>query len=215
MRFAKIVTFMVALLFIAGCTSENRREGYVHYRVANDPTTLDPALIVDVDGGSIAAKLFNGLVKLGDDLKIEPDIAESWEVSKDGLTYSFKIREGVRFSSGREVRAWDFKYSIERVLDPETKSPQTWIFENIVGAQELMEGTADDLKGVKVIDDRTLQISLTATFTPFLGLLSMPAAYVVPMEEVLHLGPDFSSHPVGTGPYVLREWLPILQALRR
>jgi peptide/nickel transport system substrate-binding protein/oligopeptide transport system substrate-binding protein len=202
--------FLIALvcLFVATCTTTNRLPGYAHFRLNNNPTTLDPALIVDVNGGTIAAKLFNGLVRLGDDLQVAPDIAERWTVSRDGRTYRFFLKEGVLFSSGREVRAWDFKYSFERVLDPETKSSQTWIFENIAGAQKFMDGEAEDVAGIRVINKNTMEIRLDEPFSPFLGLLTMPAAYVVPMEEVLHWDEDFSSHPVGTGPYVLTEWLP-------
>jgi peptide/nickel transport system substrate-binding protein/oligopeptide transport system substrate-binding protein len=203
-----LIILQISFLVLITCTSSNRISGYVHYRLGNNPTTLDPALIVDVNGGSIAAKLFNGLVRLGENLSIQPDIAERWTISGDGLTYRFFLRNGVSFSSGREVHAWDFKYSFERVLDPETKSSHTWIFDNIAGASDFMQGKEDGVKGIKIIDDFTLEIKLNKTFSPFLGLLSMPAAYVVPMEQVLHQGLDFSSRPVGTGPYVLEEWLP-------
>jgi peptide/nickel transport system substrate-binding protein/oligopeptide transport system substrate-binding protein len=203
--------FVIVLLFlfiVPACTTENRLPGYVYYRLGSDPTTLDPALIVDVSGGAIAAKLFNGLLRLGRGLEVEPDLAHTWKVSKNGRKYRFLIREGVKFSSGREVVAADFKYSFERVLDPETLSPKTWIFEKVVGAREFMEGKDDEVKGIRVLDNYTLEIKLTEPFSPFPNLLTMPAAYVVPMEEVLHWGQDFSSHPVGTGPYVLKEWLP-------
>jgi peptide/nickel transport system substrate-binding protein/oligopeptide transport system substrate-binding protein len=203
-----LIILQFSFLVLLTCTSSNRLPGYVHYRIGNSPTTLDPALIVDVNGGTIAAKLFNGLVRLGEDLRVQPDVAERWTVSGDGLTYRFFLRKGVAFSSGREVHAWDFKYSFERVLDPETKSSHTWIFDNIAGAEDFMSGKADSVNGIRIINDYTLEIKLKRTFSPFLGLLTMPAAYVVPMEEVLHHGLDFSSHPIGTGPYVLEEWLP-------
>ena len=209
--FPKLIGYCIlyfSFLILLTCTSSNRIPGHVHYRIGNNPTTLDPALIVDVNGGSIAAKLFNGLVRLGEDLRVRPDVSERWTVSRDGLTYRFFLRKGVAFSSGREVHAWDFKYSFERVLDPETKSSHTWMFDNIAGAGDFMRGKADGVKGIRIIDDYTLEIKLKKTFSPFLGLLTMPAAYVVPMEEVLHRGLDFSSHPIGTGPYVLEEWLP-------
>jgi peptide/nickel transport system substrate-binding protein/oligopeptide transport system substrate-binding protein len=203
-----LIILQFSFLVLLTCTSSNRLPGYVHYRIGNSPTTIDPALIVDVNGGTIAAKLFNGLVRLGEDLRVQPDVAERWTVSGDGLTYRFFLRKGVAFSSGREVHAWDFKYSFERVLDPETKSSHTWIFDNIAGAEDFMSGKADSVNGIRIINDYTLEIKLKRTFSPFLGLLTMPAAYVVPMEEVLHHGLDFSSHPIGTGPYVLEEWLP-------
>lgn len=193
---------------LTSCSSKNRLDGYIYYRLNTNPTTLDPALIVDVTGGLISAKLFNGLVRLGDDLSIQPDIAESWSISRDSLTYTFNLRSNVYFSNEREVKAYDFKYSFKRVLDPKTRSPNTWVLENILGADEFMEGRADDVKGIRIIDDYTLEIHLKKPFSPFLSLLAMTAAYVVPEEEVKRWGPDFSSHPVGTGPFVLKEWLP-------
>jgi peptide/nickel transport system substrate-binding protein/oligopeptide transport system substrate-binding protein len=207
-RLRRVVVAALLFLLLATCTTRNREPGYVYFRIGHNPTTLDPALIVDVNGGLIAAKLFNGLVKLGDGLAVVPDIAESWTVSKDALRYRFTLRRGVTFSSGREVKAADFKYSFERVLDPDTRSPNTWIFEKIRGARELMNEEADEVSGIRVVDDYTLEVRLEKPFAPFLGLMTMPTAYVVPVEEVLHWGPDFSSNPVGTGPFVLRQWLP-------
>ena len=78
-------------------------EGYVYYRLSANPTTLDPALIVDVAGGSISAKLFNGLVRLDERLNVIPDIAENWTISKDGLTYRFRIRQGVKYHNKQEI----------------------------------------------------------------------------------------------------------------
>jgi len=196
------------LVLLASCTDRNREYGFIYMRLKENPTTLDPAYISSVDSGAIAAKVFNGLVRLGKGLKVEPDIAESWEVSRNGLTYTFILRDDVSFSSGRKVRPSDFKYSIERVLHPETHSPNTWVFENIKGADVFMQGETDDLAGIRVSDERTLVIELKEPFSPFLGLLTMPPAYVVPMEQVLHKGPDFSSEPVGTGPFMLDEWKP-------
>jgi oligopeptide transport system substrate-binding protein len=209
----KTVAKLFLLIFcsicqMTACSPRNRIEGYVYYRLNASPTTLDPALIVDVTGGIIAAKLYNGLVRIGDDFSIQPDIAEKWKISKDGLAYTFKLRRGVFFSHNREVTAHDFKYSFRRILDPKTRSPNTWVFTKILGADDFMEGKADDVEGIRVKDKYTLEIRLKRPFSPFLSLLTMTAAYVLPAEEVERWGPDFSSHPSGTGPFVLKEWLP-------
>jgi ABC-type transport system substrate-binding protein len=206
--FLIFICFAFLFFVLISCSSQNRLEGYLYYRLNTNPTTLDPALIVDVTGGSIAAKLFNGLVRLGDDLSIQPDIAKEWSVSGDGLTYTFRLKHGVFFSNNQEVKAYDFKYSFQRILDPKSKSPNTWILEKILGADDFMRGKAKDVKGIRLIDDYTLEIRLRRPFSPFLSLLTMSATYVVPSLEVEKLGPDFSSHPIGTGPFVLREWLP-------
>ena len=201
---------MSVLWFVSffSCSSRNRIDGYVYYRLNTNPTTLDPALIVDVTGGSLTAKIFNGLVRTGDDLSIKPDLAEDWSISGDGLTYIFRLRKGATFSNKREVKARDFKYSFERILAPQNKSPNTWVFEKVLGADDYLKGRARDVKGIQVVDDHTLKVRLKQPYSPFLSLMTMTAAYVVPMEEVERWGPDFSSHPLGTGPLILKEWLP-------
>jgi ABC-type transport system substrate-binding protein len=195
-------------LSLFSCSSRNRIDGYVYYRLNTNPTTLDPALIVDVTGGSLSAKIYNGLVRTGDDLSIQPDIAEDWSISEDGLTYIFRLRKGVTFSNKREVKACDFKYSFERIMAPQNKSPNIWVFEKVLGAADYMKGRAEEVKGIQAIDDYTLKIRLSHPFSPFLSLMTMTASYVVPREEIERWGPDFSGHPVGTGPFILKEWLP-------
>ncbi|KAF0144996.1 MAG: ABC-type dipeptide transport system periplasmic component [Nitrospirae bacterium] len=203
----KLLSAICLLALIFSCSSRNRLPEYVYYRLNTNPTTLDPALIVDVTGGSISAKLFNGLVKMDRDLGIAPDIASEYEISKNGLIYRFELKNGVRFSNGIEVKAGDFKYSFERILNPSTRSPNTWVFDRIKGAREFMDGKAKEVSGIKVINNYALEITLDKPFAPFLNLLTMTAAYVVPEDEVKKWGVDFSSHPVGTGPFVLTHWL--------
>jgi ABC-type transport system substrate-binding protein len=196
----------IVLFFLIGCSPRDRVAGFLYLRLNANPTTLDPALIVDVTGGTLAAKLFNGLVRLDEQLNVVPDIAERWEVRDGGTAYIFHLKKGVCFSNGREVTSADFNYSFKRVFMPETKSPDTWVLERILGAKEYLKGTAKDISGIKTIDRYTLLIRLEKPFSPFLKLLTMPAAYVVPQEEVQKWGSDFSTHPVGTGPFVLKEW---------
>jgi ABC-type transport system substrate-binding protein len=188
------------------CSSRNRIDGFMHYRLNNNPTTLDPSLIVDVTGGVIAAKLFNGLVRLDENLSVIPDIAEKWEISDSGTVYLFFIRRGVRFANKREVTAYDIKYSFKRILDPRGKSPNSWVLDKILGAKEYMSGKATDVEGLDVKDRYTLKVRLVKPFSPFLNLLTMTAAYIVPEEEVSKWGADYSTHPIGSGPFILKEW---------
>jgi len=183
-----------------------RQEGYIYYRLSSNPTTLDPALIVDVPGGLISAKLFNGLVKLDENLNIIPDIAEKWEIKGKGTVYVFHLKRGIIFHNNQEVTASDFKYSFMRILAPESRSPNTWVLEKILGATDYIRGKSKDISGIEVLNRYTLEIRLEKPFSPFLNLLTMTAAYVVPKEEVERWGDDFSSHPVGTGPFILKEW---------
>ncbi len=202
---------MLSLLLtvcIAGCQprDEGKLPNHLYLRLNSNPTTLDPALITDVQGGGIAAKLFNGLVRFDENLTIIPDIARSWSLSEDQRTYTFHLRKDVRFSNGRTVRAEDFRYSFERVLTPKTKAPLTWVLDKIEGAGDFIAGKSATVSGIRVVDDHTLVLRLEKPFGPFLSLLAMITAYVVPSEEVERLGQDFGTHPQGSGPFVLREW---------
>jgi peptide/nickel transport system substrate-binding protein/oligopeptide transport system substrate-binding protein len=210
MNIRNIILFFcsVLIIFLLSCTPSNRLDGYIYYRLNANPSSLDPALITDVSSASIAAKFFNGLVKLDDNLQIVPDIAERWEISKDGLRYRFFLKKGVKFFIGREVKAQDFKYSFERILNPKTKSPNTWVFDKVDGAKEFQKGAENQVRGFTVIDDHTFEIRLKKTFSPFLSMLTMTPAYVVAKEDVERWGSDFSSNPSGTGPFVLKKWLP-------
>jgi peptide/nickel transport system substrate-binding protein/oligopeptide transport system substrate-binding protein len=202
--FRTIIAFLV--IFTLGCSADSRLEGYLYYRLNADPSTLDPAYIVDVTGGSISSKIFNGLVKLDENLNIVPDIAHRWDTGAGGRAYTFYLRQGVMFSSRREVTADDFKYSFERILSTGTRSPNTWVLDKILGAKEYMKGQTGDVRGIEVIDKYTLRITLTQPFAPFMSLLTMTAAYVVPQEEVKIQGSDFSFRPAGTGPFILKNW---------
>jgi len=193
----KAISVVITIFLLVSCSPSSRLEGYVYYRLNANPTTLDPALITDVSGASIAAKLFNGLVRLNAGLEIVSDIAEKWEMSKDGLRYRFYLKKGVSFINGRKVKSQDFKYSFERVLNLKTKSPNTWVFDKVEGAKEFQKGTAHEVKGFKVIDGYTFEIRLKRPFSPFLSMLTMTPAYVIPKEDI-----DKS-----TGPFILKKWL--------
>jgi ABC-type transport system substrate-binding protein len=212
---ARVHTRLLGLILLAllvipagGCprTDDGRLPGYLYLRLNSNPTTLDPALITDVQGGGIAAKLFDGLVRFNENLEIVPDIARSWSLSPDQLTYTFHLRRDARFSNGRKVTAHDFQYSFERVLTPKTKAPLTWVLDKLEGAGDFMSGRSARVSGIRALNDQTLVLKLENPFGPFLSLLAMSPAYVVPWEEVKRLGQDFGTHPVGSGPYVLTEW---------
>jgi peptide/nickel transport system substrate-binding protein/oligopeptide transport system substrate-binding protein len=161
-----------------------------------------------VNGGYIAAKIFNGLVRLGEGLSVVPDLAERWEISRDGLRYRFHIKKGIHFQNGLEVTARDFMYSFERVLARETRSPNTWVFENVVGADEFRRGKAAEVKGFRAVDDHLFEILLRKPFSPFLNILTTTSAYVVSERDIDRWKKDYSVHPSGTGPFTLREWMP-------
>lgn len=203
-----LTAFLLCAVLLSSCIKKSHPDGYMVLRLMENPTTLDPALITDVDAGAVAAKLFNGLVVLGPGMKVVPDIAKNWSLSPDGLVYEFTLHDDVQFQNGLPVRAGDFKYSFERVLAPKMRSPNTWVLERIAGAREFMDAKADAVKGIEVVDALTLRITLERPFSPFLGLLTMAPGYVVSRKEVEARAENFGQMPAGTGPFVLKSWTP-------
>ena len=141
-----------------------------------------------------------------DGREIEPAIAESFAVSDDGKTWTFNLRSGAKFHNGREITADDFKYSFERVLDPETRSPKAWMLSIIAGAQAFQDGSADEVSGIRVVDASTLEIELAEPLAPFKAMLASINLAVVPQEEVEKWGEDFGQNVVAAGPFSLGEW---------
>ena len=171
-----------------------------------DPFTLDPAVSAEMTSHEYIAQLFNGLVRLGDNLEPAPDIAEKWEMSEEGRTYTFYLRRDVTFHDGREVKAGDFKYSWERACDPATGSRVAGTYlGDIVGVAEVMAGEAREISGVTVIDDYTLRVTIDAPKSYFLSKMTYPTAFVVDKYDVVS-GGEWWRRPNGTGPFKLKEW---------
>lgn len=170
------------------------------------PSSLDPAMCSDSTSAGYIVNVFSGLVTLDRELETIGDIAERWEVSADGRTYTFHIRDGVKFHSGREVTAGDFKYSIERAADPQTGSSVAEAYlGDIVGFKEKAHGITDEVIGVQVVDNRTLEITIDAPKAYFLSKLTHPTSFVVNSENVAS-GEEWWRHPDGTGPFKLHYW---------
>ena len=175
-------------------------------RLFSDPPTLDPALTSDTSSAFVVIEVFSGLVTIDPDLNIVPDIAERWEVSNDERTFTFHLRQDVQFHDGKPVTAHDFKYSMERALDPRTESTVADLYLNdIVGASAKLKGTANNVSGIRVLDDYTLEITIDAPKPYFLAKLTYSTAFVVDQENV-ESGADWTSRPNGTGPFRLMEW---------
>jgi len=165
------------------------------------PRTLDPALATDIYSVSVLQQVFDGLVQFDRNLNIIPAIARSWKVSQDGLTYTFYLREGVRFHNGREATADDFIYSFTRIIDPKTKSPAAHLLDRIIGFKEFQGGKAPHLRGIRTIDRYSFEVRLTEPYSPFLSILGMNKFKLFPKEEVEKSGIDFGKFPLGTGPF--------------
>ena len=171
-----------------------------------DPYTLDPALSGDMNSHQYVAQIFNGLVKLDDNLEPAPDIAKSWKISDDRMTYTFSLRKDVMFQDGKKVTAADFKYSWERAAAPATGSNVVATYlGDIIGVADVIAGKATEISGVKVIDDYTLKVTIDAPKSYFLAKLTYPTAAVVDKVNVA-TGQGWWHKPNGTGPFILKEW---------
>jgi len=171
-----------------------------------DPYTLDPAVSGEMTSHEYIVQLFSGLVCLGDELEPAPDIAQSWQTSSDGMTYTFYLRQDVKFHDGRQLTAEDFKYSWERACDPETDSLTAATYlGDIVGVEEVLSGATEGISGVNVIDDYTLEVTIDAPKSYFLSKLTYPTAFVVDRADV-GSGGEWWRTPNGTGPFRLKQW---------
>ncbi len=173
-----------------------------------DPITLDPALASDSGSATYIVEIFGGLVTLDTNLKIVPDIAEKWDISPDGTTYTFTLRSDATFhNSGRRVTAADFKYSIERTANPQTGSTTADAYlSDIVGARDMIRGRAKEISGIEAVNDNTLRIKIDAPKAYFLAKLTYPTAFVVDKSQIDSNPRNWTRKPNGTGPFKLQEW---------
>ena len=239
--FAAVVTaFLVSSFFVScGETEEAsyetieggvKRGGIYRINELEDIRSLDPVRIGDVVSHHVAHQLYDGLVDLDSNLQLVPQLATSWEISEDGLLYTFHLRKGVKFhdnkcfpdGKGREFTAQDVKYSYDRICDPRTQSTGYNYFKNYVeGAAEYYEsltggkdgGPASEkgVSGFIVKDDSTFQIKITKPFGPFIYYSTLAYGYIVSREAVEMYGQDYFQNPVGTGPFAFVDWKPDLE----
>ncbi len=201
---------LLGSLLVAGCqigqAPGTTAKGGVLNLYGIDPITLDPAISGEATSHEYIMQIFSGMVYLDDDMMPAPDIAQRWQVSEDGRTYTFYLRQDVKFHNGRSVRAEDFKYSWERAADPATGSMTAPTYlGDIVGVKDVLAGKTKDIGGVKVIDDYTLQVTIDAPKSYFLAKLTYPTAFVVDSANVKS-GEKWWRQPNGTGPFKLRQW---------
>jgi oligopeptide transport system substrate-binding protein len=202
----------IALLLLglmAGCGSGDQRADLVILNGA-EPESIDPAVITGQLDGRICYALFEGLLHFDRFGKPQPGIAESWDLSSDGKTYTFHLRATAKWSNGDPVTAKDFLLSWKRVLLPETASEYAYLLYHVKSAQAFNEGTLKDFGGVglKAIDDRTFRVELEAPVPYFLDLCSFATLLPVHLATVEKYGDDWIKPDklVNNGPFLLKEW---------
>ncbi len=163
---------------------------------------------------TVAQNVFNRLVEMENDengkMQILPSLAESWELSDDGRTYTFHLRKDVAFSNGSPLTASDVQYTFTRLLT-HPDSCNRDIVDGILGAEALMNGTADHLEGLNILGEMDFSITLEYPFQAFLACLSMPAASILDQETTEEAGDRFGIDPdwtIGTGSFILWKWIP-------
>jgi oligopeptide transport system substrate-binding protein len=196
--------------------SESNPTGRQELRLAGsilDPAPLDPALARDVNSAFMTRQVFRGLTRFDENLQPVPELAQRIEISPDGLTYRIQLRDDARFFDGSQITAEDVVFSLTRALNPETAvesgAPLAGpsYLGDIVGADELIRGEASELSGLRVIDDRTLEIDLKAPRATFLMKLASAPAAIVDPDDVAR-GGEWWRDPNASGPYVVDVWRP-------
>ena len=204
----KIFLLTLFIIFIAiGCKSKT--SDTIKIRIGPEPQTIDPTLNTSIDGATYIVHIFEGLTTKDKDNKVVPGAAESWDISDDGLTYTFHIRDDAKWSDGQKVKAEDFVYSWQRAVDPIVASGYSYQLEPVLNAKEITEGKMDKSNlGVKALDEKTLEVKLKAPTAYFLELTAFPTLFPV-RKDIVEANPDSwtrdASTYIGNGPFIMKE----------
>ncbi len=198
--------------FFMYCT--NGDSTTLRINLASEPDYLDPALNSSVDGACLAANSFGGLYTYDADSQLVPNFAEGYEMSEDGLTYTFTLKEGLKWSDGSDLTADDFVYSWKRAADPMTAADYNYMLNCIAGYDAAVDAGDMSLLEVSAPDATTLVVNLTSPCAYFLDLVAFPTYYAVKQSEV-ESAADWETNPgawcqnagfVSSGAYVLESW---------
>jgi oligopeptide transport system substrate-binding protein len=216
---ARLVTG-VALVLLTGCqdkeieassaTPTDPPRGGTFKMIQDSPGSLDPACLDDVYEATISNQIFDGILTFDNNLNSIPGIAESWEISPDGLVYTFQLRDDVLFHDGTPVTAEDVVYSFTRIYDlPASESQMARDYlGHIAGSDAYANRQAKQVAGLEVLDPHTVRITLKEPFGSFLAVLAADPAHIVPKHYVERVGAtEFARKPIGSGPFQLAEWI--------
>ncbi|MEP7145645.1 MAG: ABC transporter substrate-binding protein [bacterium] len=225
MKKTLLFLYIIISLSVLSCTKKDiSKNNIFNLNLNQGIETLEPVMSNSVQTIWGLSVMMEGLVQFNKENQLQPCISRSWTISDDALIYTFTLRNDVYFhdnecfkasnGKGRKVIASDFKFCLERVCNPETKSRGQWVYrDRIKGAKQYMDyksGIAsievNEVSGLKAVNDSTFTIELTKPFAPFLSILTMSYGYVYPKEAVEFYGDKFGQNPVGTGPFKFLKW---------
>lgn len=205
----KIIRFIflipITSFILSACNNHEHPDKKIfYYNEFSGVASLDPAFAKSQSVMWVVHQVYNTLIEVDDSLQLKPSLAKSWKVSSDRKTIDFILRQDVYFHDdaafengvGRKLTAYDVVYSLDRILNKETASPGSWIFNNRV----------DSIKPFSAISDSVFRLKLLAPFQPILGILSMQYCSIIPKEAVEKYGVHFRRHPVGSGPFAFVAW---------
>lgn len=185
-----VVILLMCIFVLCGYGEEKLQDLIV--LTGTDAENFDPHKYTGTPTEVIIKNIYSNLVRFDSNLEIVPDLAESWEMSADALTWTFNLRQNVKFHDGTPFNAEAVKVSFERVLNPDTGSPRRSVVEII--------------SGVEVVDDNTVKIKTASPCSVLLNKLAHPAAAIISPAAIEKYGKDLATNPVGTGPFIFNEW---------
>jgi peptide/nickel transport system substrate-binding protein len=199
MQRAFVILTLFSILFVIASPSKGEQDspkvgGTLIYATGTDALTLDPQFVTDVPTSRVVMQIHETLVKYDLDMNVVPCLAEAWEVSSDQMTWTFRLRKGVKFQDGTPFNAEAVKYTFDRIVDPATASPR--------------KSSAGMIKGVKILDEHTVAITTQKPFGPLLAQLTAYNLAILSPTQAKKLGKKYAQNPAGTGPFKLESWTP-------
>lgn len=210
------LAFLSVSVLVSGCGSsgfskrgnEKKSTGFT-YAMATAPTTLDPALVQDIETTDVLQNIHEGLVGYDESNALVGKLAEKWDISKDGKTYTFHLRENAKFQNGRKVSAEDVKWTLERNLNKDFNSPTAINYlSDIIGADAFHKGEAKEVSGIVAKDPATVEINIDKARPYFLGKLTYPCAFILPKESAGTAQIGTTAAAIGAGPFQLTGYKP-------
>lgn len=220
MKIRNVAALTMCISMMVGCSSasgassgKKEDDNTINIAIMNDMMTMDSSIVSDESSYSLISLCQSGLTQFGEDKKVHPDLAESWDVSEDGLTYTFHLRDGIVWSNGDPITANDFVYGFQRLVDPDTASEYSYLMSslNVENAQDVIDGkkSVDEL-GVEAKDDQTFVVHLTVPCTFFEACMTNPQFYPLNKKYVESQGDQYAlsvDNMIYSGVYTMSDWV--------